>query len=85
MDERDYKAMNNKQEENFVKPTEWFETKQIESWIGKTDDGENTLDEMGGRAKLIILHQCGVYKDVLIDQLKAMIHNIETDGEDYAS
>ena len=29
MDERDYKAMNNKQDDNFVKPTEWFQTKQI--------------------------------------------------------
>ena len=35
--------------------------------------------------KLIILHQCGEYKDALIGQLKTMIHNIETNGEDFAS
>lgn len=59
------------------KPTEWFETKQIETWIGLTDNG--------GRAKLIVLHQCGEYEDALIGQLKTMIHNIETNGEDFAS
>jgi len=68
-----------------VKPTDWFETKQIETWIGKTNNGENTTEMLGGKAKLVVLHQCGEHKDVLIDQLKTMINYIETDGESYAS
>ena len=72
-------------EQYLVKPTEWFDTKQIETWIGLTDNGENPKEIQGGRAKLIILHQCGEYKDALIGQLKTMIHNIETNGEDFAS
>ena len=68
-----------------VKPTEWFETKQIETWIGLTDNGENPKEIQGGGAKLIVLHQCGEHKDALIGQLKTMIRHIETDGEDFAS
>lgn len=70
---------------DIVKPTDWFETKQIETWIGRTDNGENPPEILGGRAKLIVLHQCGEHKDVLIGQLKTMIYNIETDGEEFAS
>jgi len=68
-----------------VKPTKWFKNEEIETWIGRTDNVENPPEIQGGRAKLIILHQCGEYKDVLIGQLKTMIHYIETDGEDFAS
>ena len=82
-DSNDWEEVTEKQ--NIVKPTDWFETEQIESWIGLTDNGENPKEIQGGRAKLIILHQCGEHKDSLIGQLKTMIHYIETDGEDFAS
>ena len=72
-------------DQSLVKPTKWFETKQIETWIGLTDNGENPKEIQGGRAKLIVLHQCGEYKDALIEQLEIMIHNIETNGEGFAS
>ena len=72
-------------EQCLIKPTKWFKTKQIETWIGLTDNGENPPEIQGGRAKLIVLHQCGEYKDDLIGQLKTMIYNIETTGEGFAS
>lgn len=67
--------------EDIVKPTNWFECKQIETWIGLIDDDEL----QGGRAKLIVFHQCGNHNDVLIDQLKTMILEIETNGENFSS
>lgn len=70
---------------HLVKPTKWFEEKQIETWIGLTDNGENSKEIQGGRARLIVLHQCGEHKDALIGQLKTMIYNIETNDEDFAS
>lgn len=58
---------------------------QIETWIGETYNGEKPLEEVnGGRAKLIVMHQCP-NKELLIEQLKTMINNIETDGEYFAS
>lgn len=68
-----------------IKPTNWFDTKQIETWIGLTDNGVNSPEELGGRAKLIILHQCGENKDILIDQLKTMIDCVENDGMGFGS
>jgi hypothetical protein len=53
----------------------WFDSKQIETWVGQPDNG---VDEItGGRAKLIVLHQCGENKEWLVDQLKFMIDLIE--------
>ena len=63
-------------EQKLIKPTEWFKEEQIETWIGLTDNGENPKEIQGGRAKLIILHQCGEHKEALIGQLKTMIYNI---------
>lgn len=82
-DSNDWEEIIEKQD--VVKPTFWFETKQIETWIGLTNNGENPPEIQGGRAKLIVMHQCGEHKDALIGQLKTMIYNIETNGEDFAS
>tara|TARA_B110000259_G_scaffold142752_1_gene160795 strand:+ start:446 stop:823 length:378 start_codon:yes stop_codon:yes gene_type:complete len=81
-DSNDWKEV---EKPDIIKPTDWFKHEQIETWIGLTDNGENPKEIQGGRAKLIVLHQCGNYKYTLIDQLKTMIHNIEADGEGYAS
>lgn len=70
--------------ETHIKPTKWFKTEEIETWIGKMDEDYPQAIQ-GGRAKLIVLHQCGEHKDILIGQLKTMIYNIETNGEDFSS
>ena len=64
-------------------PTKWFETEQISTHIGGVD--ENGEFETNGKGFLIVMHQCGNNKDVLIDQLKSMINYIKTNGEDFAS
>ena len=78
--------------ENFIKekmekdetrnrPQKWFDVKQIETWVGESMLVEGTR---GGKAKLIVMHQCGENKDWLIGQLNMMIQNIETNGENWA-
>jgi hypothetical protein len=64
-------------------PTKWFETEQISTHIGGLD--ENGEFVPNGRGMLIVMHQCGNNKEVLISQLKTMIHNIETNGEGFGS
>ena len=71
-----------KKEEEKDQVSKWFTVKQIETWVGKPDNGTETTT--GGRAKLIVMHQCGENKDWLIGQLKMMIQNIETNGENWA-
>tara|TARA_R110000737_G_scaffold164955_1_gene192584 strand:+ start:387 stop:719 length:333 start_codon:yes stop_codon:yes gene_type:complete len=66
-------------------PTVWFKSHQIETWVGETDNGTKDIEEVnGGRAMLIVQHQCGENKEWLIDQLKYMITYIKTDGEGFA-
>ena len=64
-------------------PTKWFETEQITTHIGGLD--ENGEFVPNGHGMLIVMHQCGSNKQVLISQLKTMIHYIETNGEDFGS
>jgi hypothetical protein len=42
-------------------PTKYFETIEIETWIGEslTTEGKEIHELDGGRSKLIVLHQCG--------------------------
>jgi hypothetical protein len=63
-------------------PTKWFETEQISTHIGGVD--ENGDFDFNGHGKLIVMHQCGKNKEVLISQLKTMIDNIKTNGEGFA-
>jgi hypothetical protein len=56
----------------------WFETEQIESFVGEMDNG-------GERKKLIVLHQCGNDKEALIGQLKLMIDGLESNFDWFAS
>lgn len=73
-------------DDEIERPTKWFETRQIETWVGETDNGsKNSKYINGGRAMLIVQHQCGDNKEWLIGQLKTMITNIETDGENFGS
>ncbi len=60
----------------------WFKTEQIETWVGPTDNGENK--EIGYKAKLVILHQCGENKEWLINQLKIMIDGMENGFDAFA-
>jgi hypothetical protein len=63
----------------------WFDTKQIETFVGKMETNMTDEEMKACRKKLIILHQCGDNKEALIDQLKTMIHGIETDFDQFAS
>jgi hypothetical protein len=42
-------------------PTKYFETIEIETWVGEslTTEGKAIHEFDGGRGKLIVLHQCG--------------------------
>jgi len=57
-------------------PTKWFNTEEIETWIGNSDEG--------GRGKLIVLHQCGENKEELISQLTTMIDGLKNGFEYFA-
>ena len=61
--------------------TDFFETKQIETFVGHMN---NNSEMIGERKKLIILHQCGDNNEALIDQLKTMIMGIETNFDWFA-
>ena len=63
-------------------PTKWFETEQISTHIGGVD--EHGEFELNGHGMLVVMHQCGNNKDVLISQLETMIHYVKTNGEDFA-
>lgn len=58
----------------------YFDTLQIDTFIGNIDENSNMIGE---RKKLIILHQCGEDKKSLIGQLKTMIHGIETNFDSF--
>jgi hypothetical protein len=61
----------------------WFKTEQIETAVNVT--GDMTADEIkASRKKLIVLHECGEDKEVLIGQLETMIHGLKTDFEMFA-
>ena len=65
---------------------EYFKTEQIETFIGFGKDGSSLTDEsqlIGERRKLIVLHQNGENKKQLIEQLKTLIHGIETGFEGF--
>lgn len=64
-------------------PTKWFETEQISTHIGGVD--EHGEFELNGHGRLVVMHQCGNNKDVLVGQLETMIHYIKTNGEDFGS
>jgi|694.fasta_scaffold00170_49 hypothetical protein len=61
-----------------VSGSAWFETEQIETFVGEMDNG-------GERKKLVVLHQCGEDKKALIEQLKTMISGLETNFDWFAS
>ena len=63
-------------------PTKWFETEQISTYIGGFDEHGDPVSN--GHGKLIVMHQCGKNKELLISQLNMMIDNIENDGEGFA-
>lgn len=63
-------------------PTKWFETEQISTYIGGFDEHGDPVSN--GHGKLIVMHQCGKNKKVLVGQLEAMIDNIKTNGEGFA-
>jgi len=63
-------------------PTKWFETEQISTYIGGFDEHGDPVSN--GHGKLLVMHQCGKNKELLISQLKMMIDNIENDGEGFA-
>lgn len=61
-------------------PTKWFSTEQMETTLYDKENREVGV-ESGGRAKLIVMHQCGENKQELISQLKTMIRGLETNHE----
>lgn len=63
----------------------WFDTHQIETFVGEIEEGMSEEEMKKCRKKLIILHQCGDDKKALIEQLKIMILGIENDFEWFAS
>ena len=63
-------------------PTKWFETEQISTYIGGFDEHGDPISN--GHGKLIVMHQCGKNKELLISQLNIMIDNIENDGDGFA-
>ena len=63
-------------------PTKWFETEQISTYIGGFDEHGDPVSN--GHGKLIVMHQCGKNKELLISQLEVMIDNIKNDGEGFA-
>ncbi len=68
-------------------PTPWFNTEQIETWIGEsiTTEGKEIEEIKGGRGKLIVMHQCGENKEALISQLETMIYGLKEGFENFAS
>ncbi len=68
-----------------VSDSTWFDTHQIETFVGEMEDGMSDEEMQKCRKKLIILHQCGNDKEALIGQLKMMIRGIEDDFELFAS
>ena len=67
-----------KDTENNASGSGWFQTEQIETFVGEMDNG-------GERKKLIVLHQCGNNKEALIGQLKLMIDGLESNFDWFAS
>jgi len=68
-------------------PTPWFKTEEIETWIGESlsTEGKSTEELNGGRAKMIVLHQCGENKQELIYQLETLIYGIKEGFENFAN
>jgi hypothetical protein len=63
----------------------WFETKQIETFVGEMKPNMTDEEMKACRKKLIVLHQCGDDKEALISQLKTMLHGIQRDFDQFAS
>lgn len=59
----------------------WFETLQIETFVGFMDEKSEMIGE---HKKLIVLHQCGDNKEALIAQLETMIDGIKTNFDCFA-
>jgi thymidylate synthase len=69
-----------------VLPTSYFKTEEIETWIGESLGSEKHIEELnGGRAKLIVLHQCGENKEELIDQLNTLIDGLKNGFDWFAT
>jgi len=67
-------------------PTTYFNTHEIETWIGESITSEKPQKEIeGGRGKLIILHQCGDNNEELISQLKTLIYGLENGFEGFST
>jgi heterodisulfide reductase subunit A-like polyferredoxin len=67
-------------------PTKYFETIEIETWIGEslTTEGKEIHELDGGRSKLIVLHQCGENREELLSQLETLIDGIKNDFDYFA-
>jgi len=63
----------------------WFDTHQIETFVGEMEEGMTDEQMKRCRKKLVILHQCGNDKETLIGQLETMIQGIKDDFEWFAS
>lgn len=73
--------------ENVKNSEAYFETEEIETFIGFGDGGSSFDKEgnmVGERRKLIILHQNGDNKEQLLEQLKTLVHGIENDFDGFA-
>lgn len=68
-----------------VSDSTYFDTYQIETFVGEMEDGMSDEEMQKCRKKLIILHQCCKDKEALIGQLKMMIRGIEDDFDWFAS
>ena len=68
-----------------VSDSTWFDTHQIETFVGEMEEGMTDEQMKRCRKKLVILHQCGNNKEALISQLETMIQGIKDDFEWFAS
>jgi len=58
-----------------------FKTEQIETFVGNMNEKSEMIGE---RKQLIVLHTCENKED-LVEQLKTMIHGIQTDFKGFAN
>jgi hypothetical protein len=68
-----------------VSSSTWFDTHQIETFVGEMEEGMTDEQMKRCRKKLVILHQCGNNKEALISQLETLIQGIKDDFEWFAS